>query len=280
MPEQLRTFSFVDRIIDIDRDTRARGRFAVPAALAHFSPCLVAEAVGQLAAWVAMARDDFRRRPVAALAGEGLIVGDAKPGRTLQLGVEIEQWDPDAVAYAGWARCDGTPVIELRHCVGALLPLEDFDDPTVARQRFALLREVDAQPGLFAGVAEAEAVVLEHDPGQRVRALLRVPVYAPFFADHFPRRAVFPATLLLDTQIRFALELARDVLPCPAGVSLRPVRVADVKLRSFILPGQAVDITAEKVAAVGDSVAVALAAKVGEKRVATAGVKIAAQALS
>jgi len=278
MSEQLGTFSFVDRIIDIDAGTRARGSFAVPAALADFSPCLVAEAVGQLAAWVAMARDDFRRRPLAALAGEARIVGDATPGRTLQLGVDIEEWDHDAVAYAGWARCDDRPVIELSYCVGALLPLEDFDDPEVARQRFALLCETGSQPGRFAGVADAEAIVLEREPGRRVRALLRVPEAAPFFADHFPRRAVFPATLLLDAQIRLALELARDVLPCPAGVRLRPVRVADVKLRSFILPGQAVEIVAEEVAAAGDSIAVVLAAKVGEKRVATAGVNIAAQA--
>jgi 3-hydroxymyristoyl/3-hydroxydecanoyl-(acyl carrier protein) dehydratase len=279
MPEQLGIFSFVDRVIDIDAGARARGSFAIPPELADFSPCLVAEAVGQLAAWVAMARDDFRRRPVAALAGEGHILGDATPGRILELGVEIEDWDDDAVAYAGWARIDDAPVIELKHCVGALLPLEDFDDPEVARQRFALLCGAGAQPGRFAGVADAEPVVLEREPGKRVRALLRVPEDAPFFADHFPRRPVFPATLLLDTHIRLALALARDVLACPAGVRLQPVRVADVKLRSFILPGQAVEITAERVAAAGDSVAVALAARVGEKRVATAGVNIAAQAL-
>ena len=104
MPDQFSTFSFVDRIIDIEADSRARGCFAVPAGLPHFSPCLVAEAIGQLAAWVAMARDDFRRRPVAALAGEGRIMGNATAGETLELGVEIEDWDDDAVAYAGWAR--------------------------------------------------------------------------------------------------------------------------------------------------------------------------------
>ena len=106
---------------------RARGRFAIPAGLPAFSTCLVAEAVGQLAAWVAMAQAEFRRRPVAALSGETRIVGEAAPGEILDLGVEIESCDPDAVAFGGWARVADTPVLELCRCVGPMLPLEDFD---------------------------------------------------------------------------------------------------------------------------------------------------------
>src|SRR5919201_397656 len=50
----------------------ARGSFAIPPDVAPFSSCLLAEAVGQLAAWVAMSHIDFRGRPVAALANETL----------------------------------------------------------------------------------------------------------------------------------------------------------------------------------------------------------------
>jgi 3-hydroxymyristoyl/3-hydroxydecanoyl-(acyl carrier protein) dehydratase len=275
MPETSGAFSFVDRITEIEAGRRARGCFAVPPGLTHFSPCLAAEAVGQLAAWVAMARDDFHRRPLAALAGEGHIIGDATPGKVLELGVELEDSDGDAVAYAGWARSGGTPVIELEDCVGALLPLQDFDDPETVRQRFAQLCEAGASPGRFAGVVDAEVVVRECEPGTRLQASLRVPEAAPFFADHFPRRAVFPATLLLDAQIRLAIELARKALPWADASRLRPVHVADVKLRSFILPGQAVELTAEA-AQTGASVVVALAAKVLGKRVASARVEIAA----
>jgi len=273
MPDQFSTFSFVDRIIDIEADSRARGCFVVPAGLPHFSPCLVAEAIGQLAAWVAMARDDFRRRPVAALAGEGRIMGNATPGETLALGVEIEDWDDDAVAYEGWARSGGVPVLELSHCVGALLPLEDFDAPEVARRRFATLCQAGAPPGRFRDVPDADVVVLEREPGTRLHASIRVPESAPFFADHFPRRPVFPATLLLDTQIRMAIEVARTAV---AGAHLRPQRVADVKMRSFIRPGQVVEMTAVKVSDVDGTVAVALAAQVAGKRVASARVDIVA----
>jgi 3-hydroxymyristoyl/3-hydroxydecanoyl-(acyl carrier protein) dehydratase len=273
MSDPFGTFSFVDRIIEIDADRRARGCFLVPAELPHFSPCLVAEAIGQLAAWVAMARNDFRRRPVAALAGEGRIVGTAASGETLELGVEIEDWDDDAIAYAGWARMGDSPIIELNNCVGALLPLEDFDAPEAARNRFATLCQEGVQPGRFRGVDDANVEVLERESGKWLHASLQVPESAPFFADHFPRRPVFPATLLLDTQIRMAVDLACEVI---AGVHLRPLRIADVKMRSFILPGQVVEMTAEKASEVRGTVAVALVAKVGGKRVATARVDIVA----
>ncbi|MEI8334007.1 MAG: transcription termination factor NusA, partial [Chloroflexota bacterium] len=45
-------------------------------------------------------------------------------------------------------------------------------------------------------------------------AVPAVPAAAPFFADHFPRRPVFPATLLLDAQIRLALPLAAQSPLC------------------------------------------------------------------
>ena len=134
MPDRFSAFSFVDRITAW-KLAAGSGRFAVPAGLPAFSTCLVAEAVGQLAAWVAMAQAEFRRRPVAALSGETRIVGEAAPGEILDLGVEIESCDADAVAYAGWARVADTPVLELSRCVGPMLPLEDFDAPEAVRGR-------------------------------------------------------------------------------------------------------------------------------------------------
>ena len=104
---------------------------------------------------------------------------------------------------------------------------------------------------------------------------MHVPVSAPFFADHFPRRPVFPATLLLDAQIRLALRLAGETLP--PGPRLRPARVADVKMRSFILPGQAVEIEAAMRSATDGAAELSLAAMVDGKRVATGRVEIVSQ---
>ena len=273
MGERFSAFSFVDRITDLAPGRRARGRFAVPAGLPEFSTWLVAEAVGQLAAWVAMAEAEFRRRPVAALSGEMRIVGEAAPGEILDLGVEIERCDPDAVAYGGWARLADTPVLELSRCVGPMLPLQDFDAPEALRADFETLCGPGARPGRFRGIAKPHLALIDRGPGQRLRAAMGVPVSAPFFADHFPRRAVFPATLLLEAQVRLALRLAGETLP--GGPRLRPARVTDVKMRSFILPGQTVEIETAMRSATDGTADLTLAAMVGGQRVATGRVEIA-----
>src|SRR6478736_6528719 len=132
-------FSFVDRIVEFVPGKSARGTFHVPAALAVFPSCLVAEAVGQLAAWVSMEHIDYRGRPVAALATETRFESDAHPGATLELSVVIDQCDDEAVAYGGEARCNGKRVVELVDCLGPMLPVADFDDPAALRARFAQL---------------------------------------------------------------------------------------------------------------------------------------------
>jgi 3-hydroxymyristoyl/3-hydroxydecanoyl-(acyl carrier protein) dehydratase len=267
MPDRFSAFSFVDRITAWEAGRRARARFAIPAGLPAFSIGLVAEAVGQLACWVAMAQTEFQQRPVAALSGETRIVGEATPGEVLDLGVEIESCDQEAVAYGGWARVADTPVLELSRCVGPMLPLEDFDAPEAVRGDFETLCGPGARPSRFPGITTPELSLIERIPGRRLRATMHVPASAPFFGDHFPRRPVFPATLLLDAHIRLAVQLAGETLP--AGQRLRPARLADVKMRSFILPGHAVEIEAAMRSATDEAAELTLAAMVDGKRVAT-----------
>src|SRR5262245_48557842 len=103
MADHFAAFSFVDRITEYEPGRRARGRYFVPPEIRAFPSCLVAEAVGQLAAWVAMVHIGFRGRPVAALANETRFHADVRPGNTLELAVDIEHCDEHAVAYAGRA---------------------------------------------------------------------------------------------------------------------------------------------------------------------------------
>jgi 3-hydroxymyristoyl/3-hydroxydecanoyl-(acyl carrier protein) dehydratase len=272
MPDRFSAFSFVDRITALEAGRRARGRFAIPAGLPAFSICLVVEAVGQLAAWLAMAQSEFRGRPVAALSREMRILGEAAPGDILDLGVEIESCDPEAVAYGGWARVADTPVLELRRCLGPMLPLEDFDAPEAVRRDFETLCGPGARPGRFRGVEELDLTLIDRIPGERLRAAISVRVSAPFFADHFPRRPVFPATLLFDAQIRLAVRLAGETLP--PGQRLWLAKIADVKMRSFILPGHAVEIETGMRSATNGAAELTLAAMVDGKRVATGRVEI------
>ncbi|TMG83318.1 MAG: hypothetical protein E6H78_12590 [Betaproteobacteria bacterium] len=275
MDDHFAAFSFVDRITALEPGVRARGTFTVPGGLGTFAACLVAEAVGQLAAWVAMDKIDFRGRPVAALATETVFHGDVAPGSRLELAVEIETCDDEAVAYGGAAYVDGVQMIELKHCLGPMLPVQEFDAPEALRERFSLLCAEGAPGGRFRGVATPLLDALEGEPGRSARAMLRVPSAAPFFADHFPRRPVFPATLLLDSQIRLALELARAAIGSPRQAVPVPQRMTNVKMRSFIAPGQSVVLGAELAAANDISGAVRLFATIDERTVSTARLNVA-----
>ena len=278
MSPHFSAYSFVDRITDLVPAKHARGQYAIPPQLPDFSSCLVAEAVGQLAAWISMAHIDFRGRPVAALANETRFHGDATPGRMLDLAVDIDDCDDDAVAYSGSASIDGKMIVELIHCLGPMLPVEDFDAPDTLRSRFELLRSVGATPHRFEGVTLPTVTDRERVKGQSLRATLAVPTDAPFFGDHFPRRAVFPATLLLDAQIRLALGLAREAEPWKDREDPRPARVTHVKMRAFIIPGQDVDLAIELEPVANDVAKASLAARIDGRVVATARLEIAAEA--
>jgi 3-hydroxymyristoyl/3-hydroxydecanoyl-(acyl carrier protein) dehydratase len=234
-------YSFVDRIDGYEPGRAAHGTFAVPPHLPRFPSCYIAEAVGQLAAWVSMEHIDYRGRPVAGIASETRFLGDAHPGATLELSVRIDQCDDEAVAYSGEAHSQGRALIELVDCLGPMLPVAEFDDPQALRARFALLRGAGAPPARFRGVATPPVTVVQQVPGQSLRARLDVPASAPFFNDHFPRRPVFPATLLLDTQIAQTLNVARGA-DWAQGRDVTPLKVTHVKMRAFITPGQALDL--------------------------------------
>src|SRR5207247_6157894 len=107
------------------------------------------------------------------------------------------------------ATIGGALVVELADCLGPMLPAAEFDAPATLAERLALLRGPGAPPERFRGVDAPAMVAGESVPGESLTATLQVPAAAPFFEDHFPRRAVFPATLLLDAQIRLGLHLAR-----------------------------------------------------------------------
>lgn len=275
MAERFSAFSFVDRITRLEPGVRASGRYWVPGAVAQFPPALVAEAVGQLAAWAAMSQLDFRFRPVAGLAAEALFTRDVAPGQTLDLEVGIERCDEEAISYGGTASVDGSQVLALSHCVGPMLPLEEFDAPAAVRADFEVLRGAGAPAGRFQGVSTREVAVIERAPGERLRAELRVPESAPFFGDHFPRRPVFPGTLLLDTQIGLAVQLAAEAAPLRDAGVLAPVRVSDVKMRAFISPGQVLELRLELQSATPAGATISIGARANGKPVSTGRADIA-----
>ncbi|MBC8001148.1 MAG: hypothetical protein H7X97_01055 [Opitutaceae bacterium] len=244
MDDHFRAFSFVDRITAVQRGAPICGSYAIPANLADFPLSLVGEAVGQLAAWAAMAAVDFKCRPVAGIAGRIELLAPVRPGEIVELSVNIESVDEEAAGYGGSASVGGTPVIRLEHCVGPMVPVDQFDDPQALRDRFALLCGKGATPGAFSGLPPLSLLPADGENGQSKRATLQVPDFAPFFGDHFPRRPVFPGSLLMDCSLRLANCLASEIPQAVRGGTWRIHAVSDLKLRTFIAPGAVLELEA------------------------------------
>jgi 3-hydroxymyristoyl/3-hydroxydecanoyl-(acyl carrier protein) dehydratase len=267
-------FSFVDRITHC-ADGRIAGRYTVPAGV-RFPASLMAEAVGQLAAWAAMAQLDFAVRPVAGLADETLYARTAVAGETLELEAQLERCDVDAVAYGGRARIGEATVCELVHCVGPMLPMTEFDDPGAMRADYALLAGAGATANRFGGVPAPRLTPLAHEPGVRREVRLDVPgeQEVAYFADHFPRRPVFPGTLLMDAVAGVAVELAAEASGTPAA-PLMPRRVGNVKIRAFTPPGTALTLEASVAARDAAITELKIAARNDGRTIATARMTIA-----
>jgi 3-hydroxymyristoyl/3-hydroxydecanoyl-(acyl carrier protein) dehydratase len=264
-------FSFVDRITTPERGCSIRGHYAIPPEVDDLPVSLVAEAVGQLAAWAAMSAVDFSHRPVAGIAGRMELLSVARPGQVLDLCAELESVDTDTVGYSGSACVDGSPVIQLLDCVGPMVPLPDFDEPDAVRARCAILRTVGATPGGFSGLT---ALVLERgecERGQIARAMLRVPSGAPFFADHFPRRPVFPGTLLMQASMQTAAMLAETF--SSNGTTWLPRTVSDMKLRSFISPGMTLNLEAKVTGSSESGFSVATESRIDQRLIGTVDVQ-------
>ena len=158
-----------------------------------------------------------------------------------------------------------------------MLPVEEFDSPDALRERFQLLCGRGAASNRFHAIDEPPMSVIAGEAGRSARATMQVPTSTSFFGDHFPRRAVFPATLLLNAQMRLALQLAQAATPARAAATLFPSRMTNVKMRSFILPGQTVEIAAEMAPSQDDTLTTLLSASVEGRKVATARLEIKAR---
>jgi len=246
-------FSFVDRITELVPGKHAKGRFVVPAHVERFPGVFAVEAAGQLAAWVAMSELDFRMRPVAGIAADIRFGPPIRPGQALDLTVDIEGCDEEAVRYTACVHVAGVEVARLGHTLGPMLPMAEFDDPQAVRSRFELLCGAGAATGRYHGVPDHEAEIVELVPGERVRATLRVPPRDTlFFSDHFPHKPVFPGTMLLDAHIQVSLQAAAASTHWAPNGEIVAVGIPETKIRSFISPGDVLELRADFMGPGGD----------------------------
>jgi 3-hydroxymyristoyl/3-hydroxydecanoyl-(acyl carrier protein) dehydratase len=257
-------FTFVDRIVSFEPGVAAQGTFHIPADAGRFPASLLAEATGQLAAWAAVAKQEFRVRPVAGVAHETIYRGEPRPGDILETEVRIDSCDDAAVAYQGVARIRGETVVELRDVVGPMLPAADFDDPEAMRAFLDVLLGAGAPRDRFRGVPLLPLEPLAREPGRSAVARLDVPADAAFFHDHFPRRPVLPGTLLLDCLTRLAAGVVAEARHGGAPVVRK---VSDVKLRAFTEPGATLELRATVEPMENDTMSATLEARApGQKR--------------
>jgi 3-hydroxymyristoyl/3-hydroxydecanoyl-(acyl carrier protein) dehydratase len=272
------SFSFVSRIIEIEPGRRARGVYVPPPNLAGIPRWLAAEATGQLAGWVALANNGFRRRMVAALVGVVKMGRDSAPGEPLELEVEVHERERATVTYQGKALAGGRSIAEIGRGVAPMLAMEEFDDPGAVSRRLDLLRG----EGVVARSFDDPFTHLRIEPlappdSEKFEVGLIIPAEAPFFADHFPRRPVLPATLLTETMVRISLELAPHAVgDDPSRLEARDIR--HVKVRAFSPPGQVLAVESRLRSVSDDAADFAVTARAGDKIVATAVVELARRA--
>jgi len=192
-----------------------------------------------------------------------------RPHGVLELAANLESVDTERVVYNGTAHADGRLVVRLLDCLGPMVPLADLDDPQALANRFEVLCGPGAAPGGFRGLPPLELERTDSEPGREVRATFRVPPSAPFFADHFPRRPVFPGSLLMHLSLQLGAMLVSE-RPPPASGQWGDWTILDMKLRSFIPPGTVLELDARLKPSSEASAMLALEARTGRDLLATA----------
>ena len=97
---------------------------------------------------------------------------------------------------------------------------------------------------------------------------------APYFGDHFPRRPVFPGTLLMDALASLAVQLAQQSAALAAAGELACRKVTQVKIRSFTAPGALLQLEVVLQDADAQRARLKVAARSEDKTIATARIEV------
>lgn len=279
------SFLFVDRILQEEPGKFIKGIKFVTAQDTYlmasaagliFYPALIGETLGQLAAWTIIHASDYQYRPIAGVANDIRIFGNAKPGDVLELECIIHRWDTQAIEYEGIARVAGQTVFSIGSAIGPMVLLTDFSDPERVRSEYQRIN----RPGEFTllplsdetailGSAVQTSVyaqydhILEWEPGVHAKAVKLVSLTAPYFPDHFARKPVLPLTLLLQSQSN----LAAALLNAGQSENWNLSRYSKVKMNEFVQPGDALVTDFQVKSRDEDETLIQMISSVNEERV-------------
>lgn len=253
-------FSFVDSITECEPGVSAKGFKHVTANDKFVGrnrhnrwvliPSMVAEALGQLAAWNIMAAVDFSRRPIAGIAQRIEVHDFVELGETLELAVSIKHYDDKAVQYHAEAMVGARSVMTITNALGPMVEQADFADADAMRHQFAVLFNPHRPPvdlrqsASFAPLSPPHAIINESfdsiiDLGSEcLSACKKITYNAEFLAEHFPRKPVYPMTLLIHAKTQLCIPLLQQYYPgIETGCQYCEVRLSKLKMKDFLAPG-------------------------------------------
>ena len=218
----------------------------------RISTSVVSEAVGQLVSWLSLRNNEFTARPVFLFATRIGLSDDVKPGTTVDLEAEITDQSSESFIFSGKAKIAGRTVVTIEDCGGYLMPLQELEDPTVTRARFESLvnQGLPANPGFapfdYSSLVDTTVSLEMHEN------VITQKVFSnnePFYPDHFPR---FPVTPIVVINEMIGEATAIMMGPAPGErATLRPIAVQDLKIKSFIRPGDQAQVTIRKIEMIG-----------------------------
>ncbi len=250
-------FLFVDRILHLSPDYVQGIKHVTPddyflskdqQGKAIFTPSLIGETLGQLAAWSVMFHNDFTLRPVAGVAAKAILHRPAYLGETILLESYIDSVDAVAVRYHSVARVGNESIFEIEDALGPLLSMNEFIDTEVVRQQFSeIYRPLEQACSEFTSSAAIDSSdakisfcnmtfdrILNCEPGVKLYAEKRITRSAAYFPDHFPNKPVLPMTVLLQCKLNLAYEfLARAQFAQKYQVQ----EFRKMKMNEFVQPG-------------------------------------------
>ncbi|MFY7697699.1 MAG: hydroxymyristoyl-ACP dehydratase [Legionella sp.] len=216
-----------------------------------FTPSLIGESIGQLAAWSIMAHNNFSARPVAGVVARACMHRPVHLGETLWLEAVIESVDEVAISYRGNAWVGEQLVFAIDGALGPLLPMIDFIQVDEVQRQFNEIYRPGLWPALRTVVKSS--ISIEHNshnsysmvydkiinsmPGVSLVAEKYISRSAPYFPDHFPHKPVLPMTVLLECNLNLAREFIRQ-----AGYSqaYQICELRRIKMSEFVRPGDIV----------------------------------------
>lgn len=279
-------FLFVDKILSMDPGTHITGVKHVTVddfylqqdrtQRWYFTPALVGETLGQLAAWNVMHSNAFSKRPVAGVVTKAFVHAPAYIGDSIHLEAKIERLDEKAVQYNAVAHVQNAPIFTIEGALGPLLPMEDFIDQDEIQQQFSDIYHPEDGPAVASAhtpqsTSPSHVIgdygfehCLDFTPGKSMVMQKDIHPQAPYFPDHFPRKPVLPMTILLQCK----LDMAQQFLDQSAyAQDWRLSHLQRMKMNAFIQPGQKVLSTLKVKNTHSDELVLSLRSEVNGSRV-------------